>query len=293
MTLELSIIILNFNTKEYLRKCLTSVFSSKQVDFKAIEVIVVDNNSSDGSVEMLNKYFTQVKLIKNKENVGFSAGNNIGIRKSNGRLILLLNSDVEVGSNTIQAMMEYFNSNANVGAASCRLNLPTGQIDPASHRGFPTPLSALFYLSGLEKLFSKFKFFGGYHQGWKDFSVPHQVDVISGAFLLTSKQVIKKVGLLDEQFFMYGEDIDWCYRMRQAGYKIIFNPLVTAVHHKRQSGRDRRDEGRRTRAEGKKLAKYHFVHSMEQFYRKHYMDKYPKFISYPVVAALKLWKILT
>ena len=290
----LSVIVLSFNTKDYLHRCLTSIFSSKRIDMKDLEVIVVDNNSSDDSVEMVNKYFTQVKLIKNDKNVGFSAGNNIGIKKSKGKLVLLVNSDVEVNPDTLSKMMEFVNQRPELGAATCRLNLADGRIDPACHRGFPTPWAAFSYLSGLEKSFPRSKTFSGYHQGFKDLSTPHEVDVISGAFFLIPKAVIEKVGLMDEQFFMYGEDIDWCYRINQTGYKIMFNPLAVAVHHKRQSGRARKSEERRGKSEEeiKKQTDYYFVHSMEQFYWKHYLGKYPRFVSELIFAVIRVKKRL-
>jgi GT2 family glycosyltransferase len=189
-------------------------------------------------------------------------------------------------------MVKFADGLPKLGAATCRIELPSGKIDPACHRGFPTPWNALAYIFGLEKLFPKLKIFGGYHQGWKNYSSPHEVDVISGAFFMIPRKVIDKVGLLDESFFMYGEDIDWCFRIKQAGFEIWYNREVKILHYKKQSGRDKKDEGRRTKDEGiiKRQAEYHFAHTMEQFYRKHYVDKYPRLVNWVVLLAINIWK---
>lgn len=285
MTLKLSVIILSFNTRGLLENCLKAVYNSEKIDLKDIEVIVVDNNSSDGSGEMVKKNFIQVKLIKNKKNIGFSAGNNIGIRQSQGQYVLLLNSDTIVYPQTLISMIRMIEKDGQIGAGTCRLELLDGHLDPACHRGFPTPWNAFCYFVGLEKLFPKSGFFGGYHQGWKNSIEIHEVDVISGAFFLVRREVIDKVGLLDERFFIYGEDIDWCYRIKQAGYKIIFNPRVKALHFKKQSGRAHTSD-----TFIRKSTRYHFIDTMEQFYLKHYASVYPEIINRLVTSALKIIK---
>lgn len=283
----LSIIIVSYNTKGLLEECLQSVYKSKGIDKKELEVIVVDNNSTDESCEMVGNKFTQVKLIENKENIGFSAGNNIGIKSAKSEYILLLNSDVVVGTGTIRSMVDFMNQNPNVGAATCRVELSNRKLDPACHRGFPTPWNAFSFFLGLEKMFPKGRIFGGYHQTWKDVSEIHEVDVISGAFFLVRKCVIDKVGLLDEQFFMYGEDIDWCYRIRQEGWKIFFNPQVTTLHHKKQSGR-----GQNRDKDLKKRAHASFIDTMWQFYQKHYAKRYPFFITWLVKAGVTIKRFI-
>lgn len=284
-TQTVSVIILSYNTKDLLHDCLQAVYGSKDVDINDIEVIVVDNNSSDGSWEIVSKKFPQVKLIRNKINVGYSAGNNIGIKAASGSYLLLLNSDVIVEPQTVKNMVDFIKKDSTIGAATCRVELPDGKLDWACHRGFPTPWNACTYFAGFEKLFPHSRVFAGYHQGWKNLSKPHDVDVIVGAFFLIRREVIEKVGLLDEQFFMYGEDIDWCYRIKQAGFRIMFNPESKVLHYKKQSGRARSQEtGVRNKAD------YHFVYTMEQFYRKHYMKKYPRVITELVFAVLRLKK---
>ncbi len=286
----LSVIILSFNTRNFLEQCLQAVAESKGFNMGEMEVIVVDNGSTDGSVDFAAKFKVQsskfkVSLIKNKENIGFAGGNNVGIRQARGKYVLLLNSDTTVYSDALIKMVKFAQGLPKLGAATCRVELPGGKIDPACHRGFPTPGNAFTYLSGLEKIFPRSRLFSGYHQGWKNLDEPHQVDVIAGSFFLIPKKVVGRVGLLDESFFMYGEDIDWCYRIKQAGFEIWFNPEIKILHYKKQSGR-----AKNKNQKAKSRADYHFVYTMEQFYRKHYMKKYPRLVSWLVLGCLGLAK---
>ena len=281
---KVSVIILSYNTKSLLEECLRAVYNSKNIDKEELEVIVVDNNSSDDSCEMVSKKFAQARLIKNKENIGYSAGNNAGIKIATGSYILLLNSDAVVEKDTLKTMLDFMDQNQLLGVSTCRVELPNGELDWACHRGFPTPWNAFTYFAGFERLFPKSRVFSGYHQSWKDLKKPHEVDVISGAFFLIRREIINKVGLLDERFFMYGEDIDLCYRIRQAGYRIMFNPSVKVLHHKKQSGRNKDDE------EIRKQSERFFFETMELFYRKHYVHKYPWIVSELVFAALRMRK---
>lgn len=284
----LSVIVLNFNTRELLKNCLEATLLSKGFSRGELEVIVVDNASSDDSVEKAREKFPKVKLIVNKENVGFAAGNNVGIREARGKYILLLNSDTKVESNTLCSMIRIIEQDRKIGAATCKLILGNGRLDPACHRGFPTPWNAFtYFIFPLEKIFPKNKLFGGYHQGWKSYSTLHEVDAISGAFFMIPKKVIEKIGLLDESFFMYGEDLDWCYRIKEAGYKIMFNPAVTTIHYKKQSGRQQ-DRDRSLR----KKTHYSFMDTMAQFYMKHYANKYPKPVTWLVKAGIKIKKFI-
>lgn len=283
MKTKLSVIIVNYNTSGLLKQCLSAVLASSGLKPKELEVIVVDNNSSDNSVEMVSKDYPRVQLIRNKINVGFAVGNNIGINNSNGKFLLLLNSDTVIEPDTLITILKAMENDSSIGAATCLLQTTDGKIDPASHRGFPTLWNASSYFLGFEKLFPTSRIFGGYHQGWKNFKVPHEVDCISGAFFMVSREVIDRVGLLDERFFMYGEDIDWCFRIKQAGFKILFHPGVKTLHFKKQSGRDSR-----TDKTAKKNARRKFVETMAQFYSKHYKSRYPDFVSRIVLNLLWL-----
>ena len=232
------------------------------------------NGSDDGSIETIKENFPQVQLIENKKNVGFAAGNNPGIKAARGRYVLLLNSDTEVPPVTLSTMVQFMDDNPKVGASTCKLLLTDGSMDPACHRGFPTPWASVTYLLKLEKLFPKSMVFGQYHQGYKDLSTIHEVDCIVGAFFLVRQNVIASVGLLDEDYFMYGEDIDWAFRIRQKGWKIMYNPTVTILHKKKQSGRSNKNKDRRITTE----LYFHTYNWL--FYKKNYAKKYGPILSF-------------
>lgn len=266
-SIDCSIIIVSFNTKDILKSCLDAIKKGiKSSD--SWEIIVVDNASSDGSVEMMKKAHPDVIVFAQKENVGFAAANNIGINASKGRYVLLLNSDTEVEEHAIRDMIVLLETHQDAVAATCTLTLPDGSIDPASHRGFPTPWAAFTYFSGLEKMFPKSALFGQYHQGYKNMAAVHEVDCISGAFFLIRRSVLDVLGLLDEDYFMYGEDIDWCYRIREHGWKILFDPTVSVLHKKKQSGRKSQN------SELQKKTEQYFYNTMALFYKKHYQARY-------------------
>ncbi len=305
MKIKLSVIILNYNTADLLKACLSAVLASQGFGGQDLEVIVVDNNSSDESDSVIAKFKNKnflpanathqalqagkfkITTVKNKQNLGFAAGNNIGIRKAKSEYILLLNSDTLVEPDALIKVLKAMENDGSVGAATCLLQTADGKIDPASHRGFPTLRNAVCYFLGLEKLFPQTRFFGGYHQGWKNLKVPHEVDCISAAFMMVPEEVIKKVGLLDERFFMYGEDIDWCLRIKNAGFKIFFFPGAKTLHLKRQSGREQdKDEDLRIKTQNM------FMDSMWQFYEKHYFSKYPLFLNWLVKIGIRARKLL-
>jgi len=267
--LDLSVIILSFNTRDLLRQCLKAVYASNLGKYEQ-EVIVCDNGSQDQSLAMVKKEFPQAVVIANHGNIGFAAGNNPGIKRAKGRYILLLNSDTEVNPATFKTIVDYLEHHNEVGAATCKLVLPDGTMDPACHRGFPTPWAAFTYFGGLEKLFPHSAIFSQYHQTSKDLNTIHEVDMISGAFFLVKREVIKQIGLLDEDYFFYGEDMDWCFRMKRAGWKIIFNPNVTVLHRKKQSGRAHLDQKRRLGTE------IFFFKYNKLFYQKNYDKRYPR-----------------
>ena len=274
---RLSIVILSYNTKRYLEQVLRSLARVKKNDW---EVIVVDNASQDGSAQMVKEEFPFVKCVSNRKNVGFSAGNNSGIRRAQGAYVLLLNSDTEVhDAESIPTLLSYMDKHPDVGVVTPKVVLADGTMDMASHRGIPTPWNSFSYFVGLERVFGKIPgaahIFGGYHQTWKGVEYTHEVDACTAAAMLVRAAAIDEVGLLDEQFFMYGEDLDWCYRFRKAGWKIVYNPEATIIHHKNKSGVqvETNDEiGKMT----KKQATSQFFDTMELFYRKHYGKVYPR-----------------
>lgn len=291
---KLSIIIVNYNTKDLLINLLDSLKKAISVCAEnklKIQIIVVDNNSEDKSVQAIKNRFNWVEIIQNKENLGFSKANNIGMLDSKGELVLLLNSDTVVFPQTLLKIIRFIDGNPSAGAITCRVELSSGKIDLASHRGFPTPWNAFCYFSGLEKLFPKSKLFSGYHQGWKNFEKTHQIDACSGAFLLTRKKVISKIGLLDEDFFMYGEDIDWCFRIKKAGFEVFYYPHTKIVHYKGQSGRKKLSENDVNSDLSKKIMKSsnrNFYETMKLFYQKHYKDKYSHLLFWLVLSGIWL-----
>lgn len=266
-TIDLSVVILNYNTEELTRTCLQTVFASSLGKYE-MEVLVCDNGSQDGSVDMIKREFPHAILIENKKNLGFAAGNNPGIKRSRGRYVLLLNTDTEVPKDTFATMISFMDDHPDVGASTCKILLPNGSMDPACHRGFPTPWASFTYMAKLEKLFPTSELFGQYHQGYKDLSTIHEVDCIVGAFFLVRKSVIAQIGLMDEDYFMYGEDIDWAYKIRMAGFPIVYNPTCTILHKKKQSGRANPLQKRRTTTE----IYFHTYNWL--FYKKHYAKKY-------------------
>ncbi len=231
--MKLSIVIVNYNVKYFLHQALTAVYKS-EVDFE-YEVFVVDNASVDGSCEMVASEFPQVRLIESAENLGFSKGNNLAIRKSQAEYVLLLNPDTIIREDTLQQVADFMDTHEDAGALGVKMYDGQGEFLPESKRGFPSPKVAFFKMSGLARLFPKSKIFGTYHLGYLDEDEIHEVDVLSGAFMLLRKSVLDQVGLLDEDYFMYGEDIDLSYRINQAGYKNYYYPKAPIIHYKGES----------------------------------------------------------
>lgn len=277
---DLSVVILNYNTRDLTRVCLATLLQSELGPY-TMEVIVADNGSTDNSADMIKKEFPGVIFIQNGKNLGFAAGNNPGIKRAKGRYILLLNTDTETPPDTIRTMIAFMEEHPKAGAATCKLLLPDGTMDPACHRGFPTPWVSLTYLLKLEKLFPRTRLFGEYHQGYKDVSRIHEVDCIVGAFFLVRREVMRDVGLLDEEYFMYGEDIDWAYRIRNRGWSIWFNPTVTILHKKKQSGRANILQKRRITTE------IYFHRYNWLFYTKNYAKKYGPILTFLVDTVYK------
>lgn len=293
-TIDLSIIILNYNTRDLLERCLESIQKSKRNGF-IYETIVVDNASKDRSSEMVKKKFTWVKLIENPGNYGFTKGNNVGMKVSGGRYILLLNSDTEVSPETLMTMINFMDKNKDVGLATCRVELADGRLDPACHRGFPTPWASFTYMTGLERVFPKSKIFGQYHQTFKDLNKPHEIDAPTGAFSFVRREATEQVGNLDESYFMYGEDLDWAYRIKKSGWQVWYSPETKVTHFKKQSGRSK-EYTQEEKEEIKKIRKMttkHFYDTMKTFYRKHYADKYPWLVNALVFLGIEVKRKLS
>lgn len=231
--MKLSVIIVNYNVKHFIEQCLHSVLKASE-KFSA-EIFVVDNNSVDGSVSLIKDKFPQVKLIENKTNTGFSVANNQAIRQASGEYILLLNPDTVVQEDTFTQILAFMDEHQDAGALGVKMLDGKGNFAPESKRGLPTPEVAFYKIFGLAKLFPKSKRFGKYHLSYLPENEINTVEVLSGAFMLLRKSVLDKIGLLDETFFMYGEDIDLSYRVVQAGYKNYYYPKTQIIHYKGES----------------------------------------------------------
>lgn len=231
--MELSIIIVNYNVQYFLENCLNSVF--RAVEQIEAEVIVVDNNSVDDSLSMIRNKFPQVKVIANSDNKGFSKANNQAIQIAKGEKILLLNPDTVVKEDTFEVCLNFFNKHPKAGGLGVKMLDGKGQFLPESKRGLPTPEVAFYKIFGLSQLFPKSKRFSQYHLGHLSENQNHSIEILSGAFMMIRKNVLDQIGLLDENFFMYGEDIDLSYRITQAGYKNYYLADTSIIHYKGES----------------------------------------------------------
>lgn len=286
--IDLSIIIINFNTNELLKKCLQSICRA-DIAKSVYEIIVVDNNSSISPAEMLKKEFSKVSLIENNENFGFARANNQGVKKANGRYVLFLNPDTEVSKNAVSVVLDYMNKYVDVGVASPRVELANGDLDEASHRGFPTPWNAFCYFSGIAKVFPKSKLFSGYTLGWQlDNPEPHEVDSVVGAFYMVRREAGEQVKWWDEDYFWYGDELDFSYRLKKRNWKVVYLPSVKILHYKGASSGIGKSEKNITTAtrETKIRAAKASTEAMRIFYKKHYQNKYPKFLTLLVLFAI-------
>lgn len=280
---DLSVIILSYNTKNITRKCIESLHKSLIGSNILTEIIIVDNNSVDGSSDMIKKAVEKsnktisYKAIFNKINNGYAKGNNQAIKIAKGKNILFLNSDVIIQDIKWDKLLFYFFHNPNIGALTVKVNMLDGNIDPASHRGFPTVWNSFTYYSKLEKLFGKVPIlniiFGGYHLSKLNLDKIHDIDSPSGAFYLTTKVLMNKLkGFDDKTFFLYGEDLDLSYRIKKLGFRIVYFPKYKVLHLKSVSGLKKNNNTIKT------ASKEHFYSAMKKFYEKHYKNKYPKFV---------------
>jgi GT2 family glycosyltransferase len=254
---ELSIIIVNYNVKAFLQNCLLSI--KKATEKIDSEIIVVDNASDDGSIELIKKNFEDVILIESPVNLGFSKANNLGLKISQGKYICLINPDTIVEENTFEVMINFMENHPDVGLAGCKILNPDGTFQLACRRSFPTPWVAFTKIIGLSKLFPKSKLFAKYNLTYLDENQSYEVDAVSGSFMFLRRDVYEKIGGLDETFFMYGEDLDYCYRVKQAGYKVYYVHSTQIIHFKGESTkRSNIDELK------------HFYDAMRLFVRKHF-----------------------
>lgn len=231
--IKLSVIIVNYNVNYFLVHCLRSV--AEAIEGQAVEVFVVDNNSTDNSVESVKRFFPWVKLIENKQNTGFSKANNQAIVEAKGEYVLLLNPDTVVAKDCFAQCIEFMDNHPDAGGMGAMMLDGKGEFLPESKRGLPTPEVAFYKIFGLSSIFKKSKKFGRYHLSYLDVNEKNEIDVLSGAFMLMRKKALDISGLLDETFFMYGEDIDLSYRILKSGFKNYYNPAIKIIHYKGES----------------------------------------------------------
>ncbi len=233
---RLTVIIVNYNVRSYLEQSLLSVLSALQ--HISSEIIVVDNASTDGSVEMVRSQFPGVNFIVNDYNVGFACANNMALQRVQGEFIVLLNPDTLVRRDTFTVLLDSFSKFPESGMIGGKILNEDGSLQLSCRRSFPTPWVSFARLTGLSRLFPKSRTFAQYNLTFLDQNEWNEVDAVSGSFMAIRKKVLKDVGYLDERFFMYGEDIDWCYRIKQAGWKIIYEPRAVITHFMRKSSRE-------------------------------------------------------
>lgn len=286
---ELSIVILNYNTNNLLKNCLKSLENSRgDVSF---EIVVSDNGSSDGSSDMVKREFPWVKLVENIKNKGFAAGNNSARHLVNGKFVLFLNSDTEVRSGTLKDVLDYIKENSQVGAITCKIVLPNGSLDKDTRRSFPTPWVSFTHFSGLDRLFPNVRLLSKYWYGYIPENETHEVDVIQGAFLMVRKKVLDSADWFDEDYFLDGEDIDLCWKIKEKGFKIVYYPKVSIKHIKGATKGKKSTFGIVTKEE--KLSYIMAgVESMKIFYKKRLWSRYPSVLNLLVISGINLIKAI-
>ncbi|MBI2040362.1 glycosyltransferase family 2 protein [Candidatus Microgenomates bacterium] len=305
---NLSIIILNYNVRDLLINCLDSIFKNK-TSKDNWQVIVVDNASTDGSVEAVKEKYkisssanrskiatspsaprndNMVELVENKENLGFAAGNNVGAKKAKAPVVLFLNPDTVVVDDAIQKTYKYLMGNPDIGAVTSKVELPNGKLDYSSHRGFPTPWNSFCYFSGLAKLFPHSPLFSGYTASYLDTATTHEIDCLTGAFLMLRKIAGEQIGWWDTDYFFNGEDIEFCYSLKEKGWKIYFYPEVKIIHYKGSSSGLWKTAATEVEREKKMEAVTHGVFAMRIFYKKHFYKKYPPIFRDLILVGIKM-----
>jgi GT2 family glycosyltransferase len=288
MAATLAVVILNYNRADLLIDCLESIYQNSTRC--TLAVWVVDNGSSDGSVERVREQFPQTHLIVSPHNGGFAYGNNLALRRlifpdpgapPPPDYIMLLNNDTIVPAGAFDGLVDYLETHLDVGVVGPKLLLPDGSLDLACRRSFPTPTIAFYRLTGLSRLFPHSQRFGRYNMTYLDPDVETEVDSVVGACMLLRSSVIQEVGLLDEQFFMYGEDLDWAYRIKQYGWRIVYYPRVQVWHYKRASSTRRA------------IPSIHaFYEAMRIFHRKHVAATTPAPLNWLIASGITLKELI-
>lgn len=280
--MKLSIVIVNYNTEKLLQGCLQSVYAG--ANGTPFDIWVVDNHSRDCSAEMVRSQFPGVRLVENESNLGFSRANNLAISQSDSEYILLLNPDTLIIDDSIEKMVKFMDANPKVGIAGCKVLNTDRTLQLACRRSIPTPKVAFYRLTGLSRLFPKHPALAKYNLTYFSPEETHEVDAVSGAFLMIRRKAIEDIGLLDERFFMYGEELDWCLRAKRAGWSVMYHPEAEIIHYKGES----------TKTNSRKAA-LEFYRAMYLFHKKHFAKDYSAamnvvFYAGIFVVAFSSWK---
>jgi GT2 family glycosyltransferase len=259
-TPTLSVVVVNYNAGAKLKECLSLLHSQAPT----AEVFLVDNASTDGSADELEADFQQLTVIRNRANVGYARANNLALVRTTGDPILLLNPDVRVRPSAVLTATKYLNENPDVGILGARVLLPNGKLDPAARRSFKTPATYFYKMLGLTRVFPTHRAFGHYYLSFIDDSRVTEVDSVVGAFLMIRRQTLDDIGLLDERFFMYCEDEDWCWRAKQHEWRVIYHPHVIVDHDKGHSSR-----------QAAPYMRYHWHRSLLLYHSKNIAPRYP------------------
>jgi len=288
---DVSIIILNYNAEFFLRKTLASIMMQKGIN---CQTIVVDNHSSDNSLAMVKKEFPSVKIVRRHTSEGFSAGNNAGLPFATADTILFFNPDIAFTKpDDLKRCYDKYYSTPKIGLLTARVNLVVnGEIDATCHRGFPTPWAAFTHFTGLERLFPNSPLFAKYTQSYKGYDTEHEVDAVGGMFMLLSRKVGEQIGWWDEDYPLYGEDIEFSYQVKAQGFKNLYWPEVVVEHYKGATTGMSKSSKKVTSASKATTRRVRgwSIQAMETFYRKHYASQYPFFVNWLVYLGIKLLK---
>jgi GT2 family glycosyltransferase len=290
---RLTIAIVSYNTAEVLAHCLASIEKARascEAEGLQLETWVIDNASRDGSAQMVARDFPSVHLIESPENLGFGRANNLVFAKTRDEYVLVLNPDTEIGAQCLLGCRRFADEHRDVGILGCRVVLPDGTLDRACKRGIPTPLNALCYFTGLDRLFPRHPVIGGYNATYVAETEQADVGAVVGAFMWIRREALDAVGGFDEEFFMYGEDLDLCYRFTQAGWRVVYVPRYEVRHHKGVSSGIKDHSARQSKASLSDRVRMagEFHDAMLTFYNKHHRGRYPKLVDALVLLAVRV-----
>jgi N-acetylglucosaminyl-diphospho-decaprenol L-rhamnosyltransferase len=271
--IDISVVIVHYETPELLVGCLEALAAS--TGGVVLEVVVVDNASIRFDEAAARRAYSGVQILVNATNAGFASASNRGLRLSSGRFVLLLNPDTVVAPDSLATMLAYMDARPEVACATARLELEDGSLDLACRRLFPTPIRSLYRITLLSRLFPRSRRFGQYNLTYLDDREETEIDAPCGAFMMVRREVVTDVGLLDEAYFMYGEDLDWAYRIKAAGWRIMYTPATTVQHRKRASSRRFRQRTIR-----------YFHDGMRRFYAAHYASSHARWVNLLIMAAI-------